>query len=140
MNHFAKIAAQLESHDLDGMLLTNEANRFYASGFHTAGTDGMALVTREACYYFTDSRYTEAAQRHVQGADIQEAAAGRGYSVLLKEAVQRHHIRRLGFEDAYMTVREHGLYAICKNAYLILQSWRSCLCRRDCKCSYNDGL
>ena len=30
--------------------------------------------------------------------------------------------------------------AICKNAYLILQSWRSCLCRRDCKCSYNDGL
>ena len=47
MNHFAKIAAQLESRDLDGMLLTHEANRFYASGFHSAGTDGMALVTRE---------------------------------------------------------------------------------------------
>ena len=46
MNHFAKIAAQLESRDLDGMLLTHEANRFYASGFHSAGTDGMALVTR----------------------------------------------------------------------------------------------
>ena len=111
MNHFAKIAAQLESHDLDGMLLTNEANRFYASGFHSAGTDGMALVTREQCYYFTDSRYTEAARRHVQGADIQEVGAGRGYSVLLQEAIQRHHIRRLGFEDAYMTVREHDLYA-----------------------------
>ena len=111
MNHFAKIAAQLASHDLDGMLLTNEANRFYASGFHSAGTDGMALVTREACYYFTDSRYTEAARRHIQGADIREVGAGRGYSALLKEAVQRHHIRRLGFEDAYMTVREHGFYA-----------------------------
>ena len=60
MNHFAKIAAQLESRDLDGMLLTHEANRFYASGFHSAGTDGMALVTREKFYYFTDSRYTEA--------------------------------------------------------------------------------
>ena len=59
MNHFAKIAAQLESRDLDGMLLTHEANRFYASGFHSAGTDGMALVTREKFYYFTDSRYTE---------------------------------------------------------------------------------
>ena len=58
MNHFAKIAAQLESRDLDGMLLTHEANRFYASGFHSAGTDGMALVTREKFYYFTDSRYT----------------------------------------------------------------------------------
>ena len=64
MNHFAKIAAQLESRDLDGMLLTHEANRFYASGFHSAGTDGMALVTREKFYYFTDSRYTEAARRH----------------------------------------------------------------------------
>ena len=111
MNHFAKIAAHLESHDLDGMLLTNEANRFYASGFHSAGTDGMALVTPEKFYYFTDSRYTEAARRHVQGADIQEVGAGRGYSVLLQEAIQRHHIRRLGFEDAYMTIREHDLYA-----------------------------
>ena len=106
MNHFAKIAAQLESRDLDGMLLTHEANRFYASGFHSAGTDGMALVTREKFYYFTDSRSTEAARRHVQ-----DAGHGRGYSALLMEAVQRHSIQRLGFEDAYMTVREHDAYA-----------------------------
>ena len=33
------------------------------------------------------------------------------YSALLKEAVQRHSIQRLGFEDAYMTVREHDAYA-----------------------------
>lgn len=111
MNHFAKIAAQLESRDLDGMLLTHEANRFYASGFHSAGTDGMALVTREKFYYFTDSRYTEAARRHVQDAEVQEAGHGRGYSALLMEAVQRHSIQRLGFEDAYMTVREHDAYA-----------------------------
>ena len=78
MDHFAKIAAQLGSHGLDGILLTNEANRFYASGFHSAGTDGMALITRDAYYYFTDSRYTEAAQRHIQGADIQEVGPGRG--------------------------------------------------------------
>ena len=32
----------MERHDLDGMLLTGEANRFYASGFHSAGTDGVA--------------------------------------------------------------------------------------------------
>jgi len=111
MNHFAKIAAQLESRDLDGMLLTHEANRFYASGFRSAGTDGMALVTREKFYYFTDSRYTEAARRHVQDAEVQEVGPGRGYSALLKEAIQRHNIQRLGFEDAYMTVREHGAYA-----------------------------
>ena len=107
MNHFAKIAAQLRSHDLDGVLLTNEANRFYASGFHSAGTDGMALVTPEKFYYFTDSRYTEAARRHIQGADIREVGAGRGYSALLQEAVQRHHIRQ-------QEVRQHLVAHIAK--------------------------
>ena len=59
MNHFAKIAEKLNTYGLDGMLLTCEANRFYASGFHSTGTDGVALVTREGNFYFTDSRYIE---------------------------------------------------------------------------------
>ena len=37
MNHFQKIAARLEAHDLDAMLLTGEANRFYASDFTPPG-------------------------------------------------------------------------------------------------------
>lgn len=63
MHHFEKIARGLADQGLDAMLLTGEANRFYASGFHSAGTDGVALVTKEKAYYFTDSRYTEAAER-----------------------------------------------------------------------------
>ena len=46
MNHFKKIAGVLEAHGLDAVLLTCEANRFYASGFHSSGTDGVAIVTR----------------------------------------------------------------------------------------------
>ena len=61
MNHFKKIASVLETHSLDAVLLTCEANRFYASGFHSFGTDGVAVVTRNRNYYFTDSRETEAA-------------------------------------------------------------------------------
>lgn len=110
MNHFQKIAAQLQAHQLDAMLLTGEANRFYASGFHSTGTDGVALVTPQKSYYFTDSRYTEAAQRYVQGAEIREIGGGRGYAVLIKEVLKDQGIRRLGFEDAYMTVRDHAHY------------------------------
>ena len=110
MNHFKEIAVQLERHDLDGMLLTGEANRFYASGFHSAGTDGVALVTRDKAYYFTDSRYIEAAGRYVQGAEIRETGAGRGYGALVEEVVVERHLRRLGFEDAYMTVQDHERY------------------------------
>lgn len=110
MNHFLEIAAQLESHELDAILLTGEADRFYASGFHSAGTDGVALVTRKKAYYFTDSRYIEAAGRRVQGAEIREIGPGRGYAVLLEEIITSQRIRRLGFEDAYMTVQDHERY------------------------------
>lgn len=110
MNHFKKIAGALEAHGLDAVLLTCEANRFYASGFHSAGTDGVALVTRRKAYYFTDSRYTEAAARCVQGAELREIGRGRGYAALIGEVIAEHQIRRMGFEDAYMTVQDWERY------------------------------
>ena len=110
MNHFRQIAEKLDHFGLDAMLLTCESNRFYATGFHSTGTDGAALVTRRKAYYLTDSRYTEAALRYVQGAEVREIGHGRGYGALLEEAVTEQHIRRMGFEDAYMTVQDHERY------------------------------
>ena len=106
MNHFKQIAAGLEAHHLDAVLLTCEANRFYACGFHSAGSDGIAVVTRHHNYYFTDSRYTETAGRYVQGAEIREANRERPYSALINEVIQREHITRMGYEDEYMTVAD----------------------------------
>ena len=88
MNHFQKIAARLGAAGLDAMLLTGEANRFYAAGFHSAGTDGVALVTKHRAWYFTDARYIEAAGRYVQGAEIRETGPGRDYAVLLEEVLR----------------------------------------------------
>lgn len=110
MNHFSKIAAALSAHSLDAMLLTNEANRFYACGFHSPGTDGVALVTKRGNYYFTDSRYTEAAERHVQDATIAEVSRGRGYTALINEIITLCGIEKMGFEDACMTVQDYNLY------------------------------
>ena len=102
MNHFAKIAEKLSAHELDGMLLTCEANRFYASGFHSTGTDGVALVTREGNFYFTDSRYIEAAHNKVQDAEIAMTDAAHPYVDLINAAMEKAHVQKLGFEDAYM--------------------------------------
>ncbi|MBQ8390098.1 MAG: aminopeptidase P family protein [Oscillibacter sp.] len=110
MNHFKKIASALAAHGLDAMLLTNEANRFYACGFHSPATDGVALVTKQGNYYFTDSRYTEAAERHIRDAAIAEVSRGRGYTALINEVIEAEGIEKLGFEDAYMTVQDYNIY------------------------------
>ena len=106
MNHFKKIASVLETHSLDAVLLTCEANRFYASGFHSFGTDGVAVVTRNRNYYFTDSRYTEAAARYVQGAEIRQTDREHPYSALINEVIEKEHITRMGYEDEYMTAAD----------------------------------
>ena len=110
MNHFRQIREKLSAYGLDAMLLTGEANRFYASGFHSAGTDGVALVTKDRAYYFTDARYIEAAIRQVQGAEIQLVGRGRGYTALIGEAVEKHAIRSMGFEETCMTVADWESY------------------------------
>ena len=74
------------------------------------GTDGAALITRKKNYYFTDARYTEAAGRCIQNAQLRETGHGHGYADLLAEVVSSDHIGRMGFEDACMTVQEHARY------------------------------
>ena len=111
MNHFAKIAEKLSAYELDGMLLTCEANRFYACGFHSTGTDGVALVTREGNFYFTDSRYIEAAHNKVQDAEIAMTDAAHPYVDLINAAMEKTHVQKLGFEDAYMTVADYRHYS-----------------------------
>ena len=106
MNHFAAIRAQLDRYGIDAMLLTNEANRFYASGFRSIGTDGVAFVTKKRAYYWTDSRYIEAAGRQVADAELALATVERGYAALINEAAARDGVETVGFEDEYMTVAE----------------------------------
>lgn len=110
MEHFDKICAALAENGLDGVLLTEEYNRFYACGFASSGTDGAALVTRGGSYYFTDNRYTVAAEREVQNAAIAITAPGRGYVELINEVIEAEGIQTLGFDDAAMTVADFRRY------------------------------
>ncbi len=60
MNHITKIQNALLANGLDAILLTDEKNQRYATGFPF--TDGFVLVSREHAWLLTDSRYIEAAQ------------------------------------------------------------------------------
>lgn len=110
MNHIFKIRTALAPADLDAVLLTCRANRFYASGFDSYDTDGVCLVTADAAYYWTDGRYIEAASRQVQDAEVGLTDAANPYHVLIAGAIKRHGIRRLGIDDGYMTLADYRRY------------------------------
>ncbi len=108
MNHLKQIAAKLDEYGLDAMLLSSEPGEYYGIGFHG---EGFVIVARDECRFFTDSRYIEAARKQVTGATIFMTDRGRNYRAALSQAVTEMGIKKMGFEDGYMTVAQHKLYS-----------------------------
>ena len=104
MNHLKQIAAKLPEYGIDAMLLSSAPGEYYGIGFHG---EGYVVVTAGECRYFTDSRYIEAAEKTVTGAVITMTNRERNYPALLQQAIDELGIRRLGFEDGYMTVAQY---------------------------------
>ena len=89
-------------------------------------TDGIQNLRRgvyrlsliHICYYYTDSRYIESAGRQVTGAAVSLPDADRNYRQMVQAVIDRHGVKRLGFEKHYMTVEEYELYAAALSAEL----------------------
>ena len=107
MNHFAAIGAQLKGRGLDAMLVTSAPGEFYAAGFHG---EGVALITPDKAWYWTDSRYIESAQQEVTGAEVAMPAAGMNYRKLVAAIVEEKGIKTIGYEDDYMSVAAWNLW------------------------------
>ena len=108
MQHLQQIRARLEEHGLDGLMLTGEVNRFYATGFRS--TDGLAVVTPKKAWFFTDSRYIEAAGREIEGYDVEMVSNDLTYSAALNDIISSEGLRTIGFEEAAMTVFDYLLW------------------------------
>ena len=107
MNHLKQIAAKLPEYGVDAMLLNSEPGEFYAVGFHG---EGNVVVTAEKCFYFTDSRYIEAANHLIQGAEIAMTDAGRNYRAMVQQVIDQCGIKTMGFEENYLSVADFELW------------------------------
>lgn len=107
MNHLKQIAARLPEYGLDAMLLNSEPGEYYAVGFHG---EGNVVVTAQGCFYFTDSRYIEAANHLITSAEIAMTGRSRNYRAMVQEVVDRCRIRKLGFEEGYLSVADYNLW------------------------------
>ena len=107
MNHLKQIAARLPEYGIDAMLLNSEPGEYYAVGFHG---EGNVVVTAEKCFYFTDSRYIEAAGNLITGAEIAMTGHSRNYRAMVQEVIDQCHIETLGFEESYLSVADYELW------------------------------
>ena len=115
MNNLEKLQS-LCGGDFDALLLTSEANRFYATGVKTSA--GVVLITGKSAAFLTDFRYMEAAQKQRGGFDVIIATreSGNSYEDTVKKLAQDSGVKRVGFEEDALTV---GAY----------EKWRSALGR-----------
>ena len=103
--------------EVDGLLLTSRYSRHYGAEFDIA--EGVAIVAKGGCRYFTDSRYIESAENGLQGVEVLEMNRANNYIKRLNDAIADFGVTKLGFEERYMTVAEYTYFKDNLNAELV---------------------
>ena len=102
--------------EVDGLLLTSRYSRHYGAEFDIA--EGVAIVTKKGCRYFTDSRYIESAENGIKGFEVL-IVDGVGYMKRINDAIADFGVTALGYEENYLTVAEFMGYEKHLNAKLV---------------------
>ncbi|NCB52576.1 MAG: aminopeptidase P family protein [Clostridia bacterium] len=102
MTNLQKIQAALKDARLDALLLMNNKNVFYATGFLPA--DSAAVITGDRAFLITDSRYIEAARYESDPeAEVILATRERSLITCIKDIIDIRGIERLGAEENYLS-------------------------------------
>ena len=117
MKNIEKYQSLLETGEVDALLLTSVYNRLYAAQYRVA--EGVAVVTREGAYYFTDSRYIEAAEKNLTGFTVRMTHPGSSEIERINEVIGEHTIKKLGFEESDMTYGDYLRYNEALHAVLV---------------------
>ena len=101
-----QLRGMFKEFDIDGMLITNEKNRRYMTGF--TGTAGVVLISLTDAKFVTDFRYVEQASKQVSGYEIVQH---KGPIIEeIAKLVEELGIKKLGFEEDHLTVGTYTSY------------------------------
>ncbi len=103
----AEIAEIVREGGADAVLLTSEVSLIYAAG--VTAMEGACVITADGTAYFiTDGRYIEVAEQRIapQGFTVICRRNAEALSAFLTQIFEEHAVRRLLYEDAYLTVQE----------------------------------
>ena len=103
--------------EVDGLLLTSRYSRHYGAEFDIA--EGVAIVARAGCRYFTDSRYIESAESNLKGFEVLMTDRQHTPFQRLNDAIADFGVTTLGYDEDYLTVAELQGYEKNLNAKLV---------------------
>ncbi len=105
----------LDDHEIDALLVTDEINVRYASGF--TGDSSFLLVTPDSTTMLSDGRYTTQLQQECPSIDHAIRMPSKPMMVLLSEQLAALGDVRVGFEAQSVTVATHqSMQAIVTDA------------------------
>jgi len=102
---------------VDGLLLTSRHSRYYGAEYDIS--EGVAVVSKAGCRYFTDSRYIEAAQNGIRDFEVLLMDHNNPYDARINAAIADFGITTLGYEEEYLTVAELQFYEKTLHAKLV---------------------
>ena len=101
-----KLRRLLTEQEIDALLVTNPFNRRYMTGF--TGTAGLALISSDDAVFITDFRYTEQAEKEIDGFRIVKHT-----KTIIEEVAEQAKsmkLKTIGFEKDDMTYGQYELY------------------------------
>jgi Xaa-Pro aminopeptidase len=101
-----RLREKLKLKDVEAVLINKRENYFYLSGF--TGTSAYLLVSMEDAYLVTDFRYAQ--QAHIQAPEYKIIEYKGNIIEALNEIIKKLSIKRLGFEENYLTYQIFNEY------------------------------
>ncbi len=97
MTNIEKIQKKLD--DVDAVIITSPYNRRYFTDFKSSA--GISLITKKNSYFLVDFRYIEKAKATIKTSQCILLTKRKDQ---LDEIFQKENIKRIGFEDDFVTV------------------------------------
>ena len=101
MNKIKNAISSLPAEQYGALLVTSAVNRQYMTGF--ASSAGELLLTPDGAWFFTDSRYYEAALSAIEGAEVIRVTKDEPYEKHINEILQKAKITTVGVEEFALT-------------------------------------
>src|SRR3990167_381647 len=97
-----KVCEYLEKENLDAILVSQEQNRYYLTGWMGDFESGFVLITPKKFYILTDSRYSEHAIENSVGFEVLEYDSQ--VAVFIRDLTKKLKIKRIGYESHDLSV------------------------------------